>query len=130
MNVIKRKKDKDGKDIKEKVKFDKIASRIEKLCYGLNSEFVDPYKVATKVIQGITDNITTRELDELASRNAGALISVHPDYSKLASRISVTALHKDTSKSFLVTIEKLHKYIDKKTGLKASLIDDEVYKII
>lgn len=26
----------------ERVMFDKITSRIQKLCYGLNSEFVDP----------------------------------------------------------------------------------------
>jgi ribonucleoside-diphosphate reductase alpha chain len=124
MNVIKR------NGTEEKVKFDKISARIEKQCYGLNSDFVEPYKVATKVIQGVKDGITTRELDELASRNAGALISTHPDYSKLAARISVTALHKETSKSFGATIEKLHKYIDPKTNLNASLIDDEVYKII
>lgn len=35
----------------EGVSFDKITSRIQKLCYGLNSDFVDPvssncYKVA------------------------------------------------------------------------------------
>lgn len=36
---------------REVVSFDKITSRIQKLCYGLNSDFVDPvsskhYKVA------------------------------------------------------------------------------------
>ena len=124
MNVIKR------NGTQEKVKFDKIAARIEKQCYGLNIEFVDPFKVATKVIQGITDGITTRQLDELASRNSAALISTHPDYSVLAARLSITALHKETSKSFSTTIEKLYKYIDPITGQNASLIDEEVYKII
>uniref|UniRef100_A0A671MN69 Ribonucleoside-diphosphate reductase large subunit n=1 Tax=Sinocyclocheilus anshuiensis TaxID=1608454 RepID=A0A671MN69_9TELE len=36
MHVIKR----DGRQ--ERVMFDKITSRIQKLCYGLNTEFVDP----------------------------------------------------------------------------------------
>lgn len=39
MYVVKR----DGR--KEPVSFDKITSRIAKLCYGLNSEFVDPVRV-------------------------------------------------------------------------------------
>jgi len=98
MNVVKR------NGTQEKVKFDKIAARIEKQCYGLNTEFVDPFKVATKVIQGITDGITTRQLDELASRNSAALISTHPDYSVIAARLSITALHKETSKNFSTTI--------------------------
>ncbi|PNJ02504.1 RRM1 isoform 4 [Pongo abelii] len=36
MHVIKR----DGRQ--ERVMFDKITSRIQKLCYGLNMDFVDP----------------------------------------------------------------------------------------
>lgn len=30
----------------EKVMFDKITSRIQKLCYGLNSDFVDPVSIS------------------------------------------------------------------------------------
>lgn len=29
----------------EEVHFDKITTRIEKLCYGLNNEFVDPVSI-------------------------------------------------------------------------------------
>ena len=39
----------DGK--REKVEFDKITARINKLCYGLDSGFVDSAEVAQKVIQ-------------------------------------------------------------------------------
>jgi hypothetical protein len=42
MFVIKR----DGR--KEPVHFDKITSRISKLCYGLNEDFVDPVLVSQK----------------------------------------------------------------------------------
>ena len=45
MYVIKR----DGK--KEAVKFDKITSRIDKLCYGLDLSHVQPIEVAVKVIK-------------------------------------------------------------------------------
>ena len=34
---------------REDVHFDKITSRIKKLCYGLDSEFVDPASITLKV---------------------------------------------------------------------------------
>ena len=43
MFVVKR----DGR--KEDVKFDKITSRINKLCYGLDNRFVDSVKISQKV---------------------------------------------------------------------------------
>ena len=45
MLVVKR----DGR--RESVKFDKITARIEKLCYGLNPDFVEPVEIAKKVIE-------------------------------------------------------------------------------
>jgi len=37
---------------KQPVQFDKITARIVKLCYGLNTEFVDPVLVSQKVTAG------------------------------------------------------------------------------
>ena len=34
---------------KESVMFDKITSRISKLCYGLNSDFIEPVRVPSLV---------------------------------------------------------------------------------
>ncbi len=124
MFVIKR----DG--TRESVKFDKITARIQKLSYGLEPSHVDPILVAKKVIDGVYDGVTTIELDNLAAETAAGLTSRHPDYAQLASRIAVSNLHKNTIKSFSKTAEALHKYIDPKTGLKASLIADDVYDII
>ena len=95
MLVIKR----DGR--RESVKFDKVTARIEKLCYGLNMDFVSPIAVAMKVIDGIYDGVTTVELDNLAAETAASLTTKHPDYAILAARIAVSNLHKVTSKSFI-----------------------------
>lgn len=38
--------------MKQPVQFDKITARIVKLCYGLNTDFVDPILVAQKVTAG------------------------------------------------------------------------------
>lgn len=91
MHVVKR----DGR--KEEVHFDKITARIRKLTDGLDKRFIDPVRcaaeracaaptlgshysadwptpapspqtaVAMKVVQGIYNGVTTRELDQLAA---------------------------------------------------------------
>ena len=123
MFVVKR----DGK--KEAVQFDKITARIKKLCYGLNT-LVDPTKIAIKVIEGLYDGVTTSELDNLAAEMSATMTIQHPDFALLASRISVSNLHKNTEKSFSETMEMLYNYVDSKTNEKAPLLADDVYEII
>ncbi|SHI55349.1 ribonucleoside-diphosphate reductase subunit alpha [Pseudozobellia thermophila] len=123
MYVIKR----DGR--KEMVMFDKITARVRKLCYGLNS-LVDPLKVAMRVIEGLYDGVTTSELDNLAAEIAATMTTTHPDYAKLAARISVSNLHKNTKKSFSEAMKDLYEYVNPRTNKKAPLVSDEVYKVI
>jgi ribonucleoside-diphosphate reductase alpha chain len=123
MYVLKR----DGR--KEPIMFDKITARVRKLCYGLN-DLVDPVKVAMRVIEGLYDGVTTSELDNLAAETAATMTTTHPDYALLAARISVSNLHKNTKKSFVDTMTDLYTYINPRTGKKAPLLADNVYKII
>lgn len=124
MQVIKR----DGK--KESVKFDKITARIEKLCYGLDRRFVNSIDVAKKVIEGLYDGVTTTELDNLAAETAASLTVKHPDYALLASRIAVSNLHKNTTKSFSRTMKALYDCVDEKSGKYSPLLSEEVWQII
>jgi ribonucleoside-diphosphate reductase alpha chain len=124
MYVLKR----DGN--KESVKFDKITARVQKLCYGLEPQHVNPVSVAMKVIEGIYAGVTTHELDNLAAEIAASLTTTHPDYALLASRIAVSNLHKSTNKSFSKTMAALYNFVDPKTGLHAPLIADDVHEII
>ena len=123
MYVLKR----DGR--KEPIMFDKITARVRKLCYGLN-DLVDPVKVAMRVIEGLYDGVTTSELDNLAAETAATMTTTHPDYALLAARISVSNLHKNTKKSFVDTMTDLYTYVNPRTGKKAPLLADNVYKII
>jgi len=123
MEVVKR----DGRT--EPVKFDKITARIEKLCYSLNRNYVDPVQIAMKVINGIYDGVTTIELDNLAAEICATLATVHPDYAILAARIAISNLQKNTVKSFSRTMKKLYEYIDPKTGENAGLISEETYQV-
>jgi len=123
MNVVKR----DGR--KEPMMFDKITARVRKLCYGLN-ELVDPVKVAMRVIEGLYDGVTTSELDNLAAEIAATMTTSHPDYARLAARISVSNLHKNTKKSFSEVMTDLYEYVNPRTGKKAPLLSDEVFEVI
>ena len=123
MHVIKR----NGKT--ETIKFDKVTARIEKLSYSL-SPLVNAIDVAKKVIEGIYDGVPTTELDNLAAETAASLATKHPDYAILASRIAVSNLHKNTVKSFSVTMKKMYLYVDKSNGKAAPLIADDVWDII
>ena len=115
---------------KESVKFDKITARIEKLSYGLNTEYVKTIEIAKKVIDGIYDGVSTQELDELAAETAATLTTKHPDFATLAARIAVSNLHKTTSKSFSSTMKRLYTYVNPKTEENASLLSKEVYGVI
>ncbi len=115
---------------RESVKFDKITARIEKLCYGLDPNFVNPVEVAMKVINGLYDGVSTQELDNLAAEIAATLTTKHPDFAKLAARIAVSNLHKVTSKSFSNTMKRLYTYVDPKNGQNAPLISKETWKVI
>jgi len=117
----------DGK--KEPVMFDKITARVRKMCYGLN-KLVDPVKVAMRVIEGLYDGVTTSELDNLAAETAATMTVQHPDYAKLAARIAVSNLHKNTKKTFSDVMTDLYTYVNPRTGQKAPLLSDEVYKVI
>lgn len=124
MLVVKR----DGR--RESVKFDKITARIEKLCYGLNTDYVKPVEIAKKVIDGLYDGVSTVELDNLAAETAATMTTRHPDFAKLAARISISNLHKVTETSFSNTMKRMYEYINPKTGENAALLSKEVYGII
>jgi ribonucleoside-diphosphate reductase alpha chain len=124
MEVVKR----DG--TREYVKFEKISSRIKKQTYGLNEDYVDYFEVSKKVIAGLYDGVTTEELDRLAAETSASLVTNHPDYSTLAARIAITSLYKRVDKRFTATADKLYHYINPKTGEKAGMISDNVYKVI
>lgn len=51
----------------ERVQFDKITARVSRLCYGLDTDHVDPVAITQKVISGVYGGVTTIQLDDLVS---------------------------------------------------------------
>lgn len=115
---------------KEPVMLDKILDRIEQQTYGLDRKWVSPFDVAQKVIGGVAPDIKTSTLDQLAMETAASLATKHPDYSILAARLAITALHKETKKSFSETVKDLYKYVDPKTNQKAPIVSKSFYEIV
>ncbi|CAE7335634.1 RNR1 [Symbiodinium sp. CCMP2592] len=113
----------------QEVKFDNITKRIQALCDGLDSDFIDPVRITMKVLDGFHSGIATAQIDELAAETCAYMSQKHPDFSILAARIAVSNLHKCTSDSFAETCRALHEYRDKQ-GRQASLISEEVAKFV
>ena len=112
----------------EPVSFDKITARIAALCKGLDPQ-VDSITIAQKVVSGVYPGVTTAQLDELAAETAASCSTQHPDFSKLAARISVSNHHKLTNQSFCENVVKFYHHKHPKTGLDAPLVSEELFKI-
>lgn len=111
--------------------FDKITTRIKRLCdQEPKLQYVDPVVITQKVIQGVFSGVKTTELDNLAAETAAYLSTTHPEYGDLAARIAISNLHKETSDSFVETMEKEYRHINEKTGEPAPLLADDVYEYI
>ncbi|XP_055636362.1 ribonucleoside-diphosphate reductase large subunit-like [Toxorhynchites rutilus septentrionalis] len=115
---------------KEEVHLDKITSRIQKLCYGLNMDFVDPVAITLKVINGLYSGVTTQELDNLAAETAATMTTVHADYALLAARIAVSNLHKETKKQFSDVMSDLYTMENEYLKKKSPMLSDFHHKVI
>ena len=115
---------------KEPLMLDKIVDRITQQTYGLDQKWMTPFDVAQKVIAGVTPDIKTSILDQLAVETAATLATRHPDYSVLAARLAITALHKETKKSFSQTVKDLYSYVNPKTGKKSPIVSENFYAIV
>ncbi len=115
---------------KEPIKFDKITERINQIAFDLDENHVDTTLITQKVIEGIYDGITTRELDQLAAETAAYLSTRHPDYSQLAGRIAVSNLHKETRGCFSENIKAMYNFVNDKTGEHSPLVSKELFDLV
>ena len=73
--------------------------------------------------------VTTGEISGLAAETCAYMAIVHPDYTMLANRVAVQALHDRTSADMAEVADKLFNYVDK-VGRPAPLLADDVYEVI
>ena len=113
---------------KQEVKFDKILKRVTRISKNYKNT-VDSVLVAQRVVNGLYDGVTTKELDQLAIETAYSLTTKHPDYDKLASRLAISALHKETESTFSGAMKKLYENKDA-LGNNRPLISDNFYAFV
>ena len=97
---------------KEPISFDKILKRIKSICKEFNLQNIIYAQLTMKVIDQLYDNIETTKIDELTAQQCCSMVSIHHDYNKLASAISISNLQKNTSNSFYETLKKLYDFKD------------------
>ncbi len=86
---------------------------------------VDPMRVATKVISGLYDGATTKELDKLCIQTASLLIVEDPNYSKLASRLMARYIGEE------VQNQNIRNFFESiKIGYKLGLISKTAYHFV
>jgi ribonucleoside-diphosphate reductase alpha chain len=105
---IMRVKKRDG--TQEPVNVNKIVNVALACSTGLNE--VDPMRVATKVISGLYDGASTKELDQLCIQTAALLIGEEPQYSRLASRLLARYIdeevHQQNIRNFYESVARGH----------------------
>jgi ribonucleotide reductase alpha subunit len=81
---------------------------LETLAKGLNQKYLSLESIAQSVVRGAYQNMTSFEIDILASETAASMSTQHPDYARLAARICVSHNHKITPDSFSENIRVLY----------------------
>lgn len=115
MQIIKR------NGTKQNISFDKIIARISGICNQLNLDRIDPIKIAQMTIQGVYNNMHTRELDFYAAQKCSEMIIDDIQYGRLAGGLCMSNLQKETSDNFMTTTDRLY---------KLNLITPKYYNIV
>ena len=106
----------------EDVSFDKVLHRIQAAADTLE---VDSTLIAQRTLLRMYDGVKTSELDELAAQLSISLMTTHPDYGTLASRIAVSNHHRNTSDKFTDVVDELSHQITK-SGEKLSIVSQQL----
>ena len=114
--------------IVEIVSFDKILKRIKRIGQEANIK-INYTTLTMKIIDQLYNKISTTKIDELTAEQCAAMSSTHPDYGTLASHITISNHHKNTTPSFSEAMTTMYSYIDKH-GTNSPLISQEFYDIV
>jgi ribonucleoside-diphosphate reductase alpha chain len=86
---------------------------------------VDPMRVAAKVISGLYDGASTKELDQLCIQTAALLIGEEPQYSRLASRLLARYITEE------VTNQNIRSFYDSITvAYKHGIVNEEKFNFV
>jgi ribonucleoside-diphosphate reductase alpha chain len=113
----------------QNIAFDKILNRVKNLGKMAAITSINYSSLIIKVIDQLHDGISTTKIDELTAEQCATLSTLHPDYITLASYITVSNNHKNTSDSFYDVIKTLY---ENKNGkfVQSPLVSHELMKVV
>lgn len=109
----------------EDVSFDKILHRVKKIGSECNIH-INYSLLVMKIIDQLYDNIDTTKIDELTAEHCASQSTNHPDFATLASHITISNHHKNTTPSLLESTKSLYNFYDIH-GVHSPLIDKRYY---
>ena len=115
----------------EELSLNKIVYRLKKLANDRSLgklSTIDTDIIAQKVISTIFDGVSSTELDEEAARISISMIE-NLEFGKLASRIIISNIHKNTTECFSEVMEKLYTNTDL-NNKPAPILADDIIEII
>lgn len=117
---------------KEVFSFDKILNRVKRL--GLNKDgnnelSINYTSLVQKIIDRLYDGIPTTKIDELTAQQCASLITTHPDYGKMASRLLISNHQKNTHSIYSTVVKNLYDFKDIH-GKSSPLVSKELYDIV
>ncbi|MEE9572550.1 MAG: ribonucleoside-diphosphate reductase subunit alpha, partial [Candidatus Neomarinimicrobiota bacterium] len=112
--------------------FDKILNRVTRL--GLNKDGQNELSInytglVQKIIDRLYDGIPTTQIDELTAQQCASLITTHPDYGELASRLLISNHQKNTESIYAMVVKRLYEFKDIHNK-PSPLVSKELYDIV
>lgn len=101
--------------------FDKILRRIKNVGLKAPRVKINFASLVMKVIDQLFNGIETSEIDEIMARECASLVSTHPDYHILASRLIISNHHKMTEPRFSELMRELYMH---------GIVSPEFYSVV
>lgn len=108
----------------------KLLHFLEKLAFELDTEYISLEEIVNKVIDGLPDLITVKDLLELLAESIATKIIYHPDHSILAGRVEAVNLQKMVDSNFSNNVIRLRNYKSNKRGRSYGVVSDEYFKTV
>src|SRR5438445_90821 len=112
------------------IHFDKITERLKNLVTMHPPLSVDVIPVVQKVIAGVYPGMTTKELDTLSADTCVYMSTTHIEYETLASRITISNLHKETLDNYGELADKMYYHIHPIDKQHFPLLSNKCYNVI
>ncbi|ODV95062.1 hypothetical protein PACTADRAFT_76636 [Pachysolen tannophilus NRRL Y-2460] len=109
---------------------EKLLDSLRSLSFDFESkEYVDVNVIVDKICLGLPNQLTKSELVDLSAETVGAMVTIHPDHSLLASRILTKNLQSKLPKKFSDNIIRLRNSKNSSFKRAQPLISDELYEV-